>query len=209
MSLITQYKKERQSADSEDSSLPDKLNGFYARFDRENTSTPVPLPCDNHDPPFLVTEQETGRALTRLDMNKAAGPVKKGRFHDHVISSKTGYTIRIGFTQKFYKEDSNPGPLSAKAECLPLEHGAIYLSRTETFQRARVVILIAMMVTVVLMLVNADGNVEVDSDDDPSDKVRDDKEDIGRIGDDDYCDNVDNDRIYDASNYNDDRRCLN
>ncbi|GFR99509.1 Non-LTR (Long terminal repeat) retrotransposon and domain-containing protein [Elysia marginata] len=74
MSLITQYKKERQSADSEDSSLPDKLNEFYARFDRENTSTPVPLPCDNHDPPFLVTEQETRRALTRLDMNKAAGP---------------------------------------------------------------------------------------------------------------------------------------
>ncbi|GFR73361.1 Non-LTR (Long terminal repeat) retrotransposon and domain-containing protein [Elysia marginata] len=74
MSLITQYKKERQSADSEDSSLLDKLNEFYARFDRENTSTPVPLPCDNHDPPFLVTEQETRRALTRLDMNKAAGP---------------------------------------------------------------------------------------------------------------------------------------
>ncbi|GFR79753.1 reverse transcriptase [Elysia marginata] len=74
MSLITQYKKERQSADSEDSSLPDKLNEFYARFDRENTSIPVPLPCDNQDPPFLVTEQETRRALTRLDMNKAAGP---------------------------------------------------------------------------------------------------------------------------------------
>ncbi|GFR76985.1 Non-LTR (Long terminal repeat) retrotransposon and domain-containing protein [Elysia marginata] len=74
MNLITQYKQERQSADSEDSSLSDKLNEFYAWFNRENTSTLVSLPCDNHDPPFVVTEQETRHALTRLDMNKAAGP---------------------------------------------------------------------------------------------------------------------------------------
>ncbi|GFR57916.1 hypothetical protein ElyMa_001756000 [Elysia marginata] len=46
------YQKERQSADSEDSSLPG----------------------DNHDPPFLVTEQKTRHALTRLDVNKAAEP---------------------------------------------------------------------------------------------------------------------------------------
>ncbi|GFR87402.1 Non-LTR (Long terminal repeat) retrotransposon and domain-containing protein [Elysia marginata] len=76
MNLITQYKKERHSAVSEDSSLPDRLNEFYARFDLENTSTPVPLPCDNHDPPYVVTEQETRRALARLDVNKAAGPDK-------------------------------------------------------------------------------------------------------------------------------------
>ncbi|GFR86709.1 hypothetical protein ElyMa_004205300 [Elysia marginata] len=69
MTLIIQYKKEHQSADSEDSSLLllDKLNEFYARFDRKNTSTWVP--CDNYDPPFLVTEQETKRAPTRLDVN--------------------------------------------------------------------------------------------------------------------------------------------
>ncbi|GFS03165.1 (S)-beta-bisabolene synthase [Elysia marginata] len=46
MSLITQYKKERQSADSEDSSLPDKLNEFYARFDREKYLHPGPTPID-------------------------------------------------------------------------------------------------------------------------------------------------------------------
>ncbi|GFR63376.1 UDP-glucose:glycoprotein glucosyltransferase 1 [Elysia marginata] len=74
MSLVTQYKKERQSAGSEDSGLPDGLNEFYARFDREGASTPVPLPCDSHDPPFLVTEQEARRALTRLGVNGAAGP---------------------------------------------------------------------------------------------------------------------------------------
>ncbi|GFS05748.1 neural cell adhesion molecule 1 [Elysia marginata] len=74
MNSITQYKKERQPADSEDSRVPDKLNEFFARLDRENTSTHVPLQCDNHDPTFLVTEQETRRALTRLDVNKAAGP---------------------------------------------------------------------------------------------------------------------------------------
>ncbi|GFR71276.1 Non-LTR (Long terminal repeat) retrotransposon and domain-containing protein [Elysia marginata] len=53
---------------------PDKLNECYARFDRENTSTPVPLPCGNHDPPFVATEQETRRALTRLDVKKATEP---------------------------------------------------------------------------------------------------------------------------------------
>ncbi|GFR59118.1 Non-LTR (Long terminal repeat) retrotransposon and domain-containing protein [Elysia marginata] len=71
--------KERQSADSEDSSLPDKLNEFYARFDRENTATPIPLLCGNHDPPVVDTEQEERCALTRLDVKKAAGPDNKPR----------------------------------------------------------------------------------------------------------------------------------
>ncbi|GFS17381.1 hypothetical protein ElyMa_003237100 [Elysia marginata] len=51
--------------------LPDKVNDFYARLDREKTSTPVPPPCDN-DPPCLVTKQK--RALKRLNINKAAEP---------------------------------------------------------------------------------------------------------------------------------------
>ncbi|GFR93986.1 hypothetical protein ElyMa_004391500 [Elysia marginata] len=52
MSIITQYKKERRPADSEDPSIADKLNEFYAWFDRENTSTPVKHPCDYYDPTF-------------------------------------------------------------------------------------------------------------------------------------------------------------
>ncbi|GFR63358.1 hypothetical protein ElyMa_001893400 [Elysia marginata] len=45
--------------------------GKYARFNRENTSTLVPLPCDHHDPPIIVTEQKTRRALTKLNINLA------------------------------------------------------------------------------------------------------------------------------------------
>ncbi|GFS12690.1 hypothetical protein ElyMa_001377900 [Elysia marginata] len=75
MSFITKYKKMRKSADREDSSLSDQLDEFYERFNRENTSNLVSHPCEN-EPPFLVTNQATKRALTRLNINKAAGPDK-------------------------------------------------------------------------------------------------------------------------------------
>lgn len=71
--LITQYKGARRTATSDDVTLPDKLNEFYARFDRDNSTTPTPLPC-NSDTPLRVTEKDTLRVLSRLRENKAAGP---------------------------------------------------------------------------------------------------------------------------------------
>ena len=46
MNLVTQYKGHKRSADSDDTSLPDKLNDFYAKFDKANTSELVSVSCD-------------------------------------------------------------------------------------------------------------------------------------------------------------------
>ena len=75
MNLITQYKNKSRSADVDDVTLPDKLNEFYSRFDKLNTTTPSPLPFDDYTPPSLViTEHNVRRSFARLNERKAAGP---------------------------------------------------------------------------------------------------------------------------------------
>ncbi|GFO27611.1 reo_6 protein [Plakobranchus ocellatus] len=72
LNLITQYKSAKQEAQCDDTTLPDRLNYFYARFDRDNTTTPAPLSCDE-DPSFVITEHDVRRSLGKL-RDKAAGP---------------------------------------------------------------------------------------------------------------------------------------
>ena len=75
MGEITQYKGTKRSADNNDSTLPDKLNYFYARFDRENKTTPVQIPVNEDSaPPFFVTEHDVRCLFKTLKANKAAGP---------------------------------------------------------------------------------------------------------------------------------------
>ena len=42
MNIITQYKGPKKLVNTDDVTLPDKLNTFYARFDRDNKTTPAP-----------------------------------------------------------------------------------------------------------------------------------------------------------------------
>ena len=73
--LVTQYKPKSKSAVSDDVTLPDKLNHFYTRFDRENQTTPTPLPVDiNSSPPLVITDHDVRCAFNCLQENKAAGP---------------------------------------------------------------------------------------------------------------------------------------
>ena len=75
MNIITQYKGPKKSVNTDDVTLPDKLNTFYARFDRDNNTTPAPQPVDvNTPPPFSVTIDDVRREFKRLKENKAAGP---------------------------------------------------------------------------------------------------------------------------------------
>ena len=75
MNTITQYKGSKRSADTNDVTLPDKLNEFYARFDRDNNTTPIPLPIDTDTPPpFVINEHDVCRLFSRLNESKAAGP---------------------------------------------------------------------------------------------------------------------------------------
>eukprot|EP00745_Piridium_sociabile_P003724 TRINITY_DN12164_c1_g2_i4.p1 TRINITY_DN12164_c1_g2~~TRINITY_DN12164_c1_g2_i4.p1 ORF type:complete len:173 (-),score=23.14 TRINITY_DN12164_c1_g2_i4:519-1037(-) len=58
-----------------DPTLPDKLNIFYSRFDRNN-STPAQHPyLDPHlSPPFMVKDAEVKRLLQGQNSRKAPGP---------------------------------------------------------------------------------------------------------------------------------------
>jgi len=76
LQTVTDYKKRSSPADA-DPTLPDKLNEFYGRFDRDNT-TPVtvsfPDPASPLPPPFVVSEQEVRMLLRKQNSRKAAGP---------------------------------------------------------------------------------------------------------------------------------------
>ena len=74
MNLITNYKAPSKSADPDDVTLLDRLNEFYARFDRNNKSTASPAPCDDDQPPFVITDHDVRRNFSKLEEHKAPGP---------------------------------------------------------------------------------------------------------------------------------------
>ena len=66
---ITPYKAITNSMNSSDVSLPDELNAFYARNERENTPTAVKLPAAPDEP------VNSARLLLRtVNTRKAKGP---------------------------------------------------------------------------------------------------------------------------------------
>ena len=74
MKLITNYKGPKKSVECTDPSLPDQLNDFYARFDRENSSQPAFSVCGVASPPFEISENDVRRRFSRLKERKAPGP---------------------------------------------------------------------------------------------------------------------------------------
>ncbi|GFN84896.1 reo_6 protein [Plakobranchus ocellatus] len=73
LNLITQYKSAKQEGQCDDTTLPDRLNYFYARFDRDNTTTPAPLSCDE-GPPFVITEHDVRCSLSANYGTRRQGP---------------------------------------------------------------------------------------------------------------------------------------
>ena len=57
-----------------DPNLPDELNHFYGRFDRDNSTQPVFSITGVAEPAFVITEQEVKKEFNRLKENKAPGP---------------------------------------------------------------------------------------------------------------------------------------
>ena len=75
LQAITDY-KQRPAALSDDPTLPDQLNHFYARFDQQN-STPERHSVDagcSLPPPFTVEAPQVRRLLENQNPKKAAGP---------------------------------------------------------------------------------------------------------------------------------------
>ena len=71
---ITDYKPANISPPSSDASLPDELNHFYGRFDRENREQVIKavLPADHQ--PLTLSPFNVCAALSRTNARKAAGP---------------------------------------------------------------------------------------------------------------------------------------
>lgn len=70
---VTNYKPANLKLCSDDESLPNELNRFYARFDK----TPPPhvvKPVNDGEPPLVIAETDVRRTLSKLNVRKAAGP---------------------------------------------------------------------------------------------------------------------------------------
>ena len=72
---ITGYKPKSATLDC-DPALPDQLNDFYGRFDRDNKDPPPTIDRSNIDtpPPFSVNEWDVKKAFMKQNVHKAAGP---------------------------------------------------------------------------------------------------------------------------------------
>ncbi|PIK41457.1 hypothetical protein BSL78_21686 [Apostichopus japonicus] len=71
---ITNYKGVKRSADSDDAELPDKLNEFYTRFDKDNNSQPSPANNTDVTAPFVIDVTSVRNNFKRLNERKAPGP---------------------------------------------------------------------------------------------------------------------------------------
>ena len=73
--LITQYKGLKRSFNTDDPSLANKLNEFYARFDRQNNCESFPKDNSNtNTAPLVIETTSVKREFGRLDVRKAPGP---------------------------------------------------------------------------------------------------------------------------------------
>ena len=72
---ITDY-KQKPASSSDDPTLPNQLNKFYARFDEAN-DTPITVPMHlptELPPPFVIQEAEVKKLLSKQNPRKASGP---------------------------------------------------------------------------------------------------------------------------------------
>lgn len=72
---ITDYRQRSREVTTNQSTLPDELNKFYARFDTLNTNRgTIPTEAAQSSPPLTVTSAQVRRTLKRTNPRKAAGP---------------------------------------------------------------------------------------------------------------------------------------
>ena len=78
LQTITGYKPKPPSPPIDDVTTPNSLNEFYARFDRQNNTTSIPISDFDQmlalPPPFTVQEFEVQILFRKQQVNKAAGP---------------------------------------------------------------------------------------------------------------------------------------
>lgn len=71
---ITDYKPTNTSPQTGEASLPDELNSFYARFDRDNQQAAIKAALTTDNQPLTLSSTDVCAALSRTNARKAAGP---------------------------------------------------------------------------------------------------------------------------------------
>ena len=71
---ITNYKGKHSHKLSNDTSLPDKLNYFYAHFEARNTEECIRAPAIPDDCGIMLSAADVSKTFRQVNIHKAAGP---------------------------------------------------------------------------------------------------------------------------------------
>ena len=71
---ITDYKGKQSHVLPSDTSLPDKLNYFYARFKASNTEACMRAPVVPDDCVIMLSMADVSKTFKQVNIHKAAGP---------------------------------------------------------------------------------------------------------------------------------------
>ena len=74
LKAITNYQASPKNTTATDTNFPDRLNDFYSRLDKLNTTSPSSITPSSSLPPFTVDEYVVRRLFQRHNSRKAAGP---------------------------------------------------------------------------------------------------------------------------------------
>ena len=74
MQTITDYKGKHSRELPSDTSLPDELNYFYARFEANNTETRMGAPAVQEDCVITLSAADLSKTFKQVNIPKAAGP---------------------------------------------------------------------------------------------------------------------------------------
>ena len=127
LQTITDYKGKHSRKLPSDTSLPDELNYFYARFESKNTETCMRAPAVKDDCVIALSAADVNNTFRQVNIHKAAGPDGlPGRvlracadqlasvFTDIFNISLSEFVIQTCFKQTTIV----PGPKNTKVTCL-------------------------------------------------------------------------------------------
>ena len=97
MQTITDYKGKPSRVLPIDATLPDELNGFYARFETSNTEACMRTPAVLDDCVITVSVTDVSKTFKQVNIHKAAGP---GGLPGHVLQACADQLARV-FTDIF------------------------------------------------------------------------------------------------------------
>ena len=127
LKAITNYKPSPKNTTATDTNLPDRLNDFYSRFDKLNTTSPSSITPSSSLPPFTVGEYIVRLMFQRLNSRKVPGPDNISpcllKLRADQLSGVFTYIFNVSLSQCkmrhcFKKSTIIPVPKKSTASCL-------------------------------------------------------------------------------------------